>query len=319
MAAFSKLTEGTVFDDDLFRLEDGMPPTGGEPDLENDVGLLNEQARLLGGRTKVLRTLADRSCRAVISRLNAPPANPAEADAYLTGSAPTGAWAGRAERLAIWQNGAWRFAVPQNGQLISVGTGTVYIIKAGIASQWLGDFNGPGPVELATKLEVLAGTDNARVVTAQNLAFALGKTADGLPMNLKLSNSGQAAQSIPSDVITRCDNMVAVNGNAQGLWNGQRLTVDADSLGVWGVFCSLNTQGESGEGAYIYKNGANIGHYQFSSTGPSSAVCAVTVFAYLTAPGDFIEFYHRHKTGNAVFNGGSDAYMVRLLPYQTPA
>jgi hypothetical protein len=50
--------------------------------------------------------------------LTAPPLSPAVGDAWLVGSAPTGAWAGQAGALAIWTAGGWRFVRPQPGMLV---------------------------------------------------------------------------------------------------------------------------------------------------------------------------------------------------------
>ena len=53
---------------------------------------------------------------AVISRaLAAPPGAPAQADRYLVAASPTGAWIGHAGELAVWLDGAWRFAGPRAG------------------------------------------------------------------------------------------------------------------------------------------------------------------------------------------------------------
>lgn len=41
--------------------------------------------------------------------INAPPGSPATGDAYIIGSAPTGAWAGRANCVTIWSGTAWDF------------------------------------------------------------------------------------------------------------------------------------------------------------------------------------------------------------------
>lgn len=41
--------------------------------------------------------------------LNTPPGSPADGDAYIVGPSPTGAWAGRANRIAVRVGGAWRF------------------------------------------------------------------------------------------------------------------------------------------------------------------------------------------------------------------
>lgn len=49
----------------------------------------------------------------VVSMTNTPPGSPAEGDAYILDTAPTGAWAGKAGKLAVWTSGGWRY-VPGN-------------------------------------------------------------------------------------------------------------------------------------------------------------------------------------------------------------
>jgi hypothetical protein len=44
-----------------------------------------------------------------------PPAAPAEGEAWLVGSAATGAWAGQDGKLASFQAGNWLFAIPNDG------------------------------------------------------------------------------------------------------------------------------------------------------------------------------------------------------------
>jgi hypothetical protein len=55
----------------------------------------------------------------VISRLNTPPGSPANGDAYIVGTSPTGAWTGKANQVAYWLTAvnAWQFIVPANGWL----------------------------------------------------------------------------------------------------------------------------------------------------------------------------------------------------------
>lgn len=47
--------------------------------------------------------------RAVSVGTNTPPASPANGSRYIVGTAPTGAWAGQANRLARWLDGGWSF------------------------------------------------------------------------------------------------------------------------------------------------------------------------------------------------------------------
>jgi hypothetical protein len=47
--------------------------------------------------------------------VNTPPSSPADGDTYLLGAAPTGAWNGRAYKIAYCLDGGWRFYTPFNG------------------------------------------------------------------------------------------------------------------------------------------------------------------------------------------------------------
>ncbi|CEJ09856.1 hypothetical protein BN1110_00127 [bacterium YEK0313] len=56
----------------------------------------------------------------VLSHGNTPPAAPADGDRHLVGIDPTGAWAGRAEHLALYSaaTGKWSFTPPQDGMSV---------------------------------------------------------------------------------------------------------------------------------------------------------------------------------------------------------
>lgn len=47
-----------------------------------------------------------------------PPAVPAPGSCYLVGAAPTGAWAGQADKLAQYTAGGWRFLTPVEGMTV---------------------------------------------------------------------------------------------------------------------------------------------------------------------------------------------------------
>lgn len=170
-------------------------------------------------------------------------------------------------------------------------------------------------LDFATQAEVLAGQLGTKPVSPATLAAALGKTADGLPLHLELSNDGQSSQNVAKDVAVRCNNMVDVGGNAGALWNGHRFTVDADSLGVYGVLNRLNINNEEGEGAQTWKNGAAIMDYQLGASTGSHNVMPFTHFVMLTNVGDYIEFYHSHKSSGSRTNNGSAAQIYRLQPF----
>jgi hypothetical protein len=53
---------------------------------------------------------------AVLDRdLSAPPGSPNDGERWIVGPSPTGAWAGHADDVAAWQDGAWQFATPRSG------------------------------------------------------------------------------------------------------------------------------------------------------------------------------------------------------------
>lgn len=46
-----------------------------------------------------------------------PPASPVEGQCWIVGAAPTGAWAGQENAIAIRTGGGWRFASPRAGMI----------------------------------------------------------------------------------------------------------------------------------------------------------------------------------------------------------
>ena len=56
---------------------------------------------------------------------NAPPSTAVPGQAWVTGSAPTGAWTGEADRLAVMTEGGWRFAgIPARFEVVVAGDGS---------------------------------------------------------------------------------------------------------------------------------------------------------------------------------------------------
>ena len=47
--------------------------------------------------------------------LGVPPGSPVDGARYIVGAAPSGAWAGRGDKVAAWQDGAWAFYAPRAG------------------------------------------------------------------------------------------------------------------------------------------------------------------------------------------------------------
>lgn len=83
---------------------------------------------------EALRLIDTLAQLAVITRtLNAPPGAPAEGQRWIVKAspAPTGAWAGRGNQIAAWQDGAWQFSVPKTGWL-------AYVVDESMLVAWSG-------------------------------------------------------------------------------------------------------------------------------------------------------------------------------------
>jgi hypothetical protein len=73
----------------------------------------------------------------VIDWINTPPAAPAEGDRYLISAlpAPTGAWAGKANKIAEWISGSWTFTDPAVGDAHYVDAQSITVIWNG--TDWI--------------------------------------------------------------------------------------------------------------------------------------------------------------------------------------
>lgn len=56
----------------------------------------------------------------------APPASPAQGDAYLVPTGASGAWSANAGKIAEWVDGAWSYATPTDGHGISLPNGLIF-------------------------------------------------------------------------------------------------------------------------------------------------------------------------------------------------
>jgi hypothetical protein len=101
--------------------------------------------------------------------LTAPPGTPSEGARYIVKTGATGAWAGRDDEIAAWQDGAWQFNAPRAGWL-------AYVIDEGALLAWSGS----------------AWVDAIAALTSLNNMALLGicTTADTTnPFSAKLNNA----------------------------------------------------------------------------------------------------------------------------------
>jgi hypothetical protein len=114
---------------------------------------------------------------AVLDRdLASPPGAPTDGQRWIVAASPSGAWAGHAQHIAAWQDGAWRFYVPKVGWL-------AYVVDEGALLAWSGS----------------AWVDAMAILTTlQNMVLlGIGTTADATnPLSAKLNNTLWTAKTI---------------------------------------------------------------------------------------------------------------------------
>jgi len=116
--------------------------------------------------------------------LAAPPATSSDGDAYIVAASATGAWAGKSNQIAAWQQGAWSFYPPEVGWLvwvvavsrIYVWTGTVWADAFGLFAAALQGVQLFGLGTTATTANPFSAKLNTLLVTA--LATSEGGTGD---------------------------------------------------------------------------------------------------------------------------------------------
>lgn len=68
----------------------------------------------------------------VAAGLSTPPSSPTLGQCWIVGASPAGAWAGKADHLAGWTDGGWRFVAPVEGMAAWVAAdGTVARFASG--------------------------------------------------------------------------------------------------------------------------------------------------------------------------------------------
>lgn len=88
---------------------------------------------------EALRVLDSIVQLAVVAVTSSPPGSPAEGERHIVGGSATGAFAGHATEIAVWQSGGWVFVVPQVGwrawdigaEALRVWTGTAWTALGG--------------------------------------------------------------------------------------------------------------------------------------------------------------------------------------------
>ena len=86
------------------------------PSSRGDIPLLVQSQTFVTTVNEAIEQLSVIGAGGVLGfQIDTPPGGPSEGDAYVIGTSPTGAWAGEANNLAHWLNGAWVFYPAFNG------------------------------------------------------------------------------------------------------------------------------------------------------------------------------------------------------------
>jgi len=152
--------------------------------------------------------------------LNTPPGTPAEGDVYVTGSAPTGTWAGQANKVAVYYNAAWSYLPVRSGLM-------AYDVTAGILMVWTGSlWDGVNTgSSISTGLEsadlgTVAGDGNVTLDNTTTSLHGVTITGDGTDGSMII---------IPTDQTDATENR-PYWGNTSGAWVPITGFADTDSV-----------------------------------------------------------------------------------------
>ena len=137
----------------------------------------------------------------------APPTTPAEGDRHIIASGATGAWAGHADAVAAYQDGAWRFLVPKPGWCawcdadgaLLVYDGTAWTDVAGGAGAMPGSVAQLGVNDTASAPNLLTVKSNAALFNAVSVA---GGGTGHMRVQISKEASAKTASVVFSDAFS---------------------------------------------------------------------------------------------------------------------
>lgn len=247
------------------------------------------------------RTLGVRNSTVTDNTLTAPPVSPGVTDVYIPLAPATGAWAGQETKLARFEDGAWQFYDPFEGQLIYSTVDVSFIQWNGVT--W-------NPVSLGSGLANLSIQDEGiqQTATPSSINFtgtAVTVTAVGNDVTVDVSGTGGGGFTLLSSALMVVDlalvastvttlpfsNVLVTDGN----YNNANYRYTAPADGWYFVSAGVRTL-DAGSiagtriDAFIYLNGVDVVGWT-SEIIPSAGVGAHLPFSYpieLTT-GDTIE------------------------------
>lgn len=152
----------------------------------------NEALRILDAIVQIGVLDADRTV---------PPSSPAEGDRHIVAGGATGAWAGQAQAIALYQDGGWRFFAPKAGWCAWSAADGVLLVHDGAAwSGVAGGGGGGGTGDSVAKLGVnaTATAPNLLTVRSSDALFHAVAAADGGSGDMRLQIAKESAADTAS-------------------------------------------------------------------------------------------------------------------------
>jgi len=121
----------------------------------------------------------------------APPASPAEGQRHVVAAGASGAWSGRAQTIATWQDGAWAYLVPKPGWCIWSVADDVMMVFDGSAWRDLRNLALDNVAHLG--VHTSADSSNRLAVKSNAALFAATDAASGGSGDIRVQLSKEAA------------------------------------------------------------------------------------------------------------------------------
>lgn len=96
---------------------------------------------------------------------NTPPASPIDGDRYIIAASPTGAWAGKANQIALYINSGWQYFTPKSGYIAYVQSESLIIIFDG--NSWINFGASLGEIQNLSKLGIGTNADTTNPISAK--------------------------------------------------------------------------------------------------------------------------------------------------------
>jgi hypothetical protein len=251
--------------------------------------------------------------------LATPPVSPTEGQRWILPASPTGAWAGHAGQIAVWQDGAWAFYAPLDGwTAVDVSTDTLLLYNAGTGI-WTGLITGVFSDAAFTLQDDIDPTKQARFqiagfTTGATRVFTLPDATTSLA-GLAVAQTFSAKQTLSNanNDLGTSTGTGTTNLATGATLNGSTKTVNIGSAGVSGSTTNV-TIGSAVAGA-LGALTINSPIVTFGSSVSAIAMAAANVSAlYLSLGGATADATNRLSINApaSLFNNAGAGHQVKV-------